>query len=426
MTITPLPPRPVTAGSPGPHGDRSGGPSRDPVADPAGFAALVSREADRLAGAIDGTATAPADEPPATADPAGVVTPHVPVVVVPGTGNGGGTGGDAGGGVDGVAGAEGAAAVEGTVEGAAPNGVGAGRTGSADVSAAPARTGLEPLGSPVLTPVSGGAGSAAATAGSDSAGGIGAAGVATPPASTTVQDLAAEPVPVVDGAGAAAGAPEAAATTPTPGPVQAPPVASEVVGASGIAGPGAGPGAEAAGTSTPTGEPARATTSALLGQVSPTLTRLVSRGDGEHRMTLRIHPADLGEVHLTVTVRGDRVDVDIAASPEARELLRDGLTSLRAMLDPTGRGGGQLVLRDLPTTPATGQSPAADPGPGGGPGGGADGRPASSGTGDTSRRGDAGGTRPGSRAARTPDGEAGAHPATARPLDGTRAVDLTL
>ena len=100
----------------------------------------------------------------------------------------------------------------------------------------------------------------------------------------------------------------------------------------------------------------------VLEQVAPALSRVVSRGDGEHRMMLKLHPADLGEIHLTVTVRGDQVDVEIAASAEARELLRDGVSQLRALLDPTGRSGGQLVFRDLPVAQQQPVVPAAGAG----------------------------------------------------------------
>ncbi len=106
---------------------------------------------------------------------------------------------------------------------------------------------------------------------------------------------------------------------------------------------------------------APAASAPVLAQVSPALARVVSRGDGEHRMMLKLHPADLGEVHLTVTVRGDHVDVEIAASPEAREVLREGSAHLRSLLESIGRSTGQLVLRDLPVAP----TPATGPGAGG-------------------------------------------------------------
>lgn len=86
----------------------------------------------------------------------------------------------------------------------------------------------------------------------------------------------------------------------------------------------------------------------LIDQVTPVVTRMVSAGEGSHRMVLRLHPADLGEVHLTVTVRGDDVDVTVAAGPEARELLAEGGGQLRSLLESIGRTTGQVVFRDLP------------------------------------------------------------------------------
>jgi flagellar hook-length control protein FliK len=91
----------------------------------------------------------------------------------------------------------------------------------------------------------------------------------------------------------------------------------------------------------------------VLDQVAPVFTRLVSGPEGQHRMTLRLHPADLGEIHLTVTVRGDSVDVTVSATPEARELLADGSGQLRALLDSVGRSADRIVFRDLPGTGST-------------------------------------------------------------------------
>lgn len=88
----------------------------------------------------------------------------------------------------------------------------------------------------------------------------------------------------------------------------------------------------------------------VLDQVTPVFTRLVSGPEGTHRMMLRLHPADLGEVHLTVTVRGDTVDVTVAARPEARDLLVGGSSELRGLLESVGRTATQITFRDLPGT----------------------------------------------------------------------------
>jgi len=83
-------------------------------------------------------------------------------------------------------------------------------------------------------------------------------------------------------------------------------------------------------------------------QLQPSLARLMSRGDGTHRMSLRLHPAELGEVRLTVTVKDGAVDVALAAGPEAQDALRDGSAQLRSMLGSTGHTLGRLVVQDLP------------------------------------------------------------------------------
>jgi flagellar hook-length control protein FliK len=111
-----------------------------------------------------------------------------------------------------------------------------------------------------------------------------------------------------------------------------------------------------AGTATAAAQNLSTPATAVLDQVLPTLPRMVSRGDGTHSLTLKLHPADLGEVHLTVTVKNGTVDVTLAAGAAARDALRDGAGQLRSILDVTGHTAGQLVIRDLPTTTA---APAA-------------------------------------------------------------------
>jgi hypothetical protein len=88
----------------------------------------------------------------------------------------------------------------------------------------------------------------------------------------------------------------------------------------------------------------------VLDQVKPTFTKLVSGPEGMHRMTLRLHPADLGEIHLTVRVQGDTVEVTVAASPEARAVLAENQGELRGLLESVGRTAGQITFRDLPGT----------------------------------------------------------------------------
>ncbi len=99
--------------------------------------------------------------------------------------------------------------------------------------------------------------------------------------------------------------------------------------------------------------PPSAPANPVLDQVASVFTRLVSGPEGQHRMTLRLHPADLGEVHLTVTVKGDTVQITVSARPEAREMLADGSSQLRSLLDSVGRTAERIVFRDLPGTGTT-------------------------------------------------------------------------
>lgn len=151
-------------------------------------------------------------------------------------------------------------------------------------------------------------------------------GTATHPTAT------AEAEPTA-GAGSASvmGGVDASAATPLVGP-----------GPASLAGPASTTGQTSAGP--------------IASQVFPTVPTLVSRGEGTHSITLRLHPADLGEVHVTVTVRDGVVQVTLAADAEAQEALRAGSGELRSLLDLACAQGGQVVVRDLPSGPAAGHA----------------------------------------------------------------------
>jgi len=106
--------------------------------------------------------------------------------------------------------------------------------------------------------------------------------------------------------------------------------------------------------------------SPVVDQVLTALPRMVLRGDGTSRLTLKLHPADLGEVHVTVTVKGGAVDVSLAADARARAALGAGSDRLRGLLESLGHSSGQVVVRELPGGPV----PAAGSGPLGGQTGG--------------------------------------------------------
>jgi hypothetical protein len=91
----------------------------------------------------------------------------------------------------------------------------------------------------------------------------------------------------------------------------------------------------------------------VLDQVLPAVPRVVQRGDGTTRLSLKLHPADLGEVHVTVTVKDGVVDVTLAAGHEARQAMGEAGDRLRALLSSGGHTAGQVLLRDLPQVPTT-------------------------------------------------------------------------
>ena len=83
-------------------------------------------------------------------------------------------------------------------------------------------------------------------------------------------------------------------------------------------------------------------TAALLAPVWP-----LRRGpDGVHRLTVRLHPDELGEVGVTVTLRGGRVDLAlVSGSDSSREVLRSALPDLRRELEAGGLVAGSLDVR---------------------------------------------------------------------------------
>jgi flagellar hook-length control protein FliK len=183
-----------------------------------------------------------------------------------------------------------------------------------------------------------------------------AAGTATAPAATGSADGSA-----AGATGAAVNAtvdPAArfgAGTLPSPAAGDSTGPGAVVAGAAGLGGVGA-----AAGTGPASASPAERGPW-VTGQVFPEVTRLVARGDGTHRLTLRLHPADLGEVKVILTVKDNTVDVTLSAGPAAREALREGSPQLRALLELAGATTGQLVVRDL--APLTGAANGLPSGP---------------------------------------------------------------
>jgi flagellar hook-length control protein FliK len=122
-------------------------------------------------------------------------------------------------------------------------------------------------------------------------------------------------------------------------------------------------------TATPTAATGSAEAGPVGGQVFPEVARLVTRGDGTQRLTLRLSPENLGEVRIVVTVRDGAVDVSLAAGGQAQEALLHGSPELRRLLESMGAASTQIAVRDLPSaTQQTGGGAASAGSSGLGPG----------------------------------------------------------
>lgn len=160
-------------------------------------------------------------------------------------------------------------------------------------------------------------------------------------------------------------------------------------------------------------------------QVFPEVTRLVTAGNGTHRVTLSLQPEQLGEVRVTLTVRDGEVVVRMAAGDDAQRALLEGAPELRRILELTGATDTRIVVRDLPGTTAPPQpnaSPAAGEGrDGSGLAGQAGDRThdqhAGTRGGSTARDGSTQGAGDGPTGGATP-------PAPGRPVTGTRTAGL--
>jgi len=168
------------------------------------------------------------------------------------------------------------------------------------------------------------------------------------------QVIGAEPAgPGLDGT---APAPTAGpATAGQPAPVTADPSAgtAALAGVAAPAGPAAtnGPApvaapAAATAASAPAGPPAE--------QIATRIVPLRLDGDGVHRLTVHLHPADLGMVSVVAEIRDGAINVQLAGATEAgRESLRGALPDLRRELQQAGFTGCTLDLRQ--DTPQGGQ-----------------------------------------------------------------------
>jgi flagellar hook-length control protein FliK len=92
----------------------------------------------------------------------------------------------------------------------------------------------------------------------------------------------------------------------------------------------------------------------VTGQVFPEVGRLVSRGDGTRRITLKLSPEALGEVKVVLTVRDGDVQVRMTGSEQAQQALRAGAPELQRLLDLAGATSSQVVVGDQGSAPDAG------------------------------------------------------------------------
>jgi flagellar hook-length control protein FliK len=166
----------------------------------------------------------------------------------------------------------------------------------------------------------------------------GGAPVGTPPGVTSdVPATAASPLSHATGD---------AAAQPQTGPAPSDDVAPTPVVTTTAAGPVQVPGG-GSGPAVPVQQ------AAVTSQVFPEVARLVSRGDGTHRITFRLTPDNLGEVRIVLTVRDGAVQVAMTASAAAQEALRSGSQELHRLLESVGASSSQIKVSDAGSTANT-------------------------------------------------------------------------
>jgi len=93
----------------------------------------------------------------------------------------------------------------------------------------------------------------------------------------------------------------------------------------------------------PLGDPAKS----AAGQLAMHMTPLRLDADGVHRLTVQLHPADLGPVQVVAEIRDGAISVRLSGSTGAgTDALRQGLPDLRRELHDAGFTNCTLDLRD--------------------------------------------------------------------------------
>jgi flagellar hook-length control protein FliK len=92
--------------------------------------------------------------------------------------------------------------------------------------------------------------------------------------------------------------------------------------------------------------PAPATPGPLAGQLATRIVPLRLDADGVHRLTVNLHPVDLGPVQVIAEIRNGEINVQLSSSTDAgHESLRTALEDLRRELQQSGFSNTSLDLR---------------------------------------------------------------------------------
>jgi flagellar hook-length control protein FliK len=85
--------------------------------------------------------------------------------------------------------------------------------------------------------------------------------------------------------------------------------------------------------------------------------------DGIHRLTVQLHPVDLGPVQVVAEIRGGDITVQLTSGTDAgNDALRDALGDLRRELQDAGFGNTTLDLRQGNPQPDQGRQQFNAPG----------------------------------------------------------------
>jgi flagellar hook-length control protein FliK len=84
-------------------------------------------------------------------------------------------------------------------------------------------------------------------------------------------------------------------------------------------------------------------------QIAMQIAPLRLDADGVHRLTINLHPVDLGQVQVIAEIRNGEISVQLSGSTDAgNDALRDALSDLRRELTDSGFTNCSLDLRQGP------------------------------------------------------------------------------